>query len=68
MISPLWAIAQDLGAMGHNGIWICGMSHSAGFGYAIWVAAQDLVLHYGPYAKPITRAQKYTFLKVCDIL
>jgi hypothetical protein len=48
------------------------MGHDTVFGYTLWAKVQDLVMRYelfflaqdlvmrcGPYAKPITRAQKY---------
>jgi hypothetical protein len=62
MISLLWAIAKDLGAMGHDTVfgYTYTMSHSTGFGYSLWVAAQNLLCTMGHSAKPITRGQKYT--------
>jgi hypothetical protein len=36
------------------------MGRSSVFGYALWAAAQDLVMAVGHKAKPITTAQNYT--------
>jgi hypothetical protein len=43
MISTLWAITQDL-VMRYGpqySIWLCAMSRSAGFGYALWAIAPN---------------------------